>query len=361
MKPLYISATLRDSGKTSVSLGLIQEMRARGHDPGYFKPVGQHYVSYAGVDVDEDAALMHQVFGLTDRPHCLSPIAIKRGFTTAFIRNPDVQPLEAEIANCFAELKKRHSSVVIEGTGHAGVGSCFGLSNARVAELLEAQVVIVTSGGIGRPIDEIAVSLALFQKHRVPVHGVILNKVMPEKYDAVCETVAKGLEYLGTRLLGSIPYDRFLTVFTMSQLVRELGCRVFCGEESLSNRIERTVIAAMEPQNVIQYVNRHTLVITPGDRVDNVLVSCLVLSQEYARTGGVILTGGLEPDARVAELLQRSGIPILVAEGDTFAVSSRMANLGFKIREFDRDKIERLHALVARHVDLDDVAVVAQN
>ena len=39
--------------------------------------------------------------------------------------------------------------VLIEGTGHAGVGACFDMSNARVAELLEAKVVIITEGGIG--------------------------------------------------------------------------------------------------------------------------------------------------------------------------------------------------------------------
>ena len=41
MKPFYIGATLQDSGKTSVSVGLIQSLIDRGLDPGYIKPVGQ--------------------------------------------------------------------------------------------------------------------------------------------------------------------------------------------------------------------------------------------------------------------------------------------------------------------------------
>ena len=43
-------------------------------------------------------------------------------------------------------------ALVIEGTGHAGVGSCFDLSNARVAQMFGAKVVILTTGGIGRAI-----------------------------------------------------------------------------------------------------------------------------------------------------------------------------------------------------------------
>ena len=53
MKPLYIGATLKDCGKTSVSLGLMQMLKARGLDPGYCKPVGQHYVRYHEKNIDE--------------------------------------------------------------------------------------------------------------------------------------------------------------------------------------------------------------------------------------------------------------------------------------------------------------------
>ncbi|MEN8127968.1 MAG: dethiobiotin synthase, partial [Planctomycetota bacterium] len=140
MKPIYIGATLRDCGKTSVSLGLMQLLQAKGLNPGYCKPVGQHYVRYHEKNIDEDGVLIHQVFHMDDEPYYLSPIAIERGFTRKFINNPDVKPMEKEIIRCHQELLKKHPMVIIEGTGHAGVGSCFGLSNARVAELLGAKV-----------------------------------------------------------------------------------------------------------------------------------------------------------------------------------------------------------------------------
>jgi len=62
MKPIYIGATLQDSGKTSISLGMMQILRDRGLKPGYCKPVGQHYVRYQDKNIDEDGVLMHQVF-----------------------------------------------------------------------------------------------------------------------------------------------------------------------------------------------------------------------------------------------------------------------------------------------------------
>ncbi len=352
MKPLYIGATLRDCGKTSVSVGLMQVLHDRGLNPGYCKPVGQHYVRYQDKNIDEDGVLMHQVFNLTDEPYFLSPIAIERDFTRKFINNPDVKPLEKEILRCHEELRKAHPMVIIEGTGHAGVGSCFGLSNARVAQLMGARVVIVTSGGIGRPLDEIALSLALFKDFDVEVLGVIINKVLKEKYDKIKDTVGKGLKLMGSRLIGAIPYDRSLTTFTVGQLAEEFNYQVLCGHDALSNVIEDTVIAAMEPQHVLQHIHTNTLIITPGDRIDNILISLLVLSKDTSN-GGLILTGGFEPHPMIEPLLKNSRIPILFSQEDTFKVSARMKDLGFKIRSYDTAKVERLHDLVAEYVDVD--------
>ncbi|GAG10416.1 unnamed protein product, partial [marine sediment metagenome] len=65
MKPIYISATVQDSGKTSFICGLMGYLQQCRYNPGYIKPVGQHYIRYCGSNIDEDAVLIHQVFGLS--------------------------------------------------------------------------------------------------------------------------------------------------------------------------------------------------------------------------------------------------------------------------------------------------------
>ena len=354
MKPIYIGATIQDSGKTSVSLGLMQVLIDRGLDPGYIKPVGQHYVKYEGHNIDEDAVLVHKVFDVKDNPACLSPIAIERGFTKHFIFDPDVEPLEDKIIACYEELKNKHSMVIIEGTGHAGVGSCFGLSNARVAQLLGAQVVIVTAGGIGKPLDEVALNLSLFKQFDVDVAGVILNKVLPDKLEKVRMTVKQGLQNLGTRLLGVIPYDRDLTFFTMGQLVEEFKYQLLSGEDKLLNRIENTIIAAMEPKHVLKYIAKSSLVIVSSDRTSNIKVAIDVLSSyPESERGGIILTGFTEMTDELKTLIDASQVPILCSPADTFRVSSQMASLEFKIRSFDTEKIKKLHTLTSENVDID--------
>ena len=238
MKPIYVSATKQDTGKTTLTLGIVQAFLDLGYDVGYMKPVGQRYVEFQGQNVDEDAVLARQVFGMTDPPGDMSTIAIERGFTANYIFHRDPAPLEGRVMDAFHRMNERHDLLVIEGTGHAGVGSCFDLSNARVAQLFDAKVLILTKGGIGRAIDEIALSLHLFREHGVEVLGAILNKTLPAKLQKVTRAVQEGLEHIGTRLLGVLPYEPRLLYPRVEQVAREVGGRVLSGADALTNRIE---------------------------------------------------------------------------------------------------------------------------
>jgi len=355
MKPLYISATQQDAGKTTFIIGLVQALRDLGLDTGYMKPIGQRYVRYEGLNVDEDAVLAREAFNLADSPEDMSPIAIERGFTEHYIFNRDPHPLQWQILEAFGRIRRAHGLLIVEGTGHAGVGSCFDLSNARVAELMGTPVIIITDGGIGRAIDEVALSLHLFRKHGVDVLGVILNKVWPEKQTKIARAVAEGLRHLGTHLLGTVPYRSQLVHPRVDQIRDELGARVLCGSSGLGNRIEHTVVAAMEPHHACAYLRENTLVVTPGDRVDNILVSTLMCPMIPGAGGPVaamLLTGGFEPPAAVRTLCNGSGIPVLLAREDTFTVASRLRDLRFKIRPEDTDKIEAAKALVSESIDV---------
>ena len=100
---------------------------------------------------------------------------------------------------------------------------------------LEARPLCISGGGIGRAIDEIMLNKALFDLCKVPVLGVIINKVLPDKLDKIKSIVSKGLERKGIRLLGVIPGDWIsLSAPTVAQIKeRRLDLKVFSGEENL--------------------------------------------------------------------------------------------------------------------------------
>src|SRR5688500_10621882 len=204
MRHLYLAATGMNRGKTTVALGLLAALIDRGLDTGFIKPVGQRYAIVEGEPADEDAILMRSALGLPDALSAMSPVHIPRGFTRAYIRGDVVDDLPARIREAHQNVSAGREALLIEGTGHAGVGAVVGLSNAQVAQMLGAPVAIVAEAGVGRPIDEIVLNHALFERHGVPMVGAIVNKVDADAHPTLPSVLRDGLARHGIELLGML-------------------------------------------------------------------------------------------------------------------------------------------------------------
>ena len=193
VRQLYLAATGMNRGKTTVALGLLAALLDRGLDTGFIKPVGQRYAIVDGEPADEDAILMRSALGLQDPLKMMSPVHIPRGFTKAYIRGEVTPDLAGRIRKSHSSVAQKHDLLLIEGTGHAGVGSVVGLSNAQVARMLRAPAAIVAEAGVGRPIDEIVLNRALFARHGVEVVGAIVNKVDADAHPTLPDVLRDGL------------------------------------------------------------------------------------------------------------------------------------------------------------------------
>lgn len=355
---LYISAIHQNAGKTTLSLGLYNALKERGKKVAFMKPVGQEYVVKDDLHIDKDSILLGHVFRYRKNLKDTSPVTIGRGYTKKYIFSEKKPDLSKKIIRSFDNLIKNKSAIIVEGTGHAGVGSVIDCSNADVAAMLGSKVIIVCHGGIGRSIDEMMLNKAMFDLKNVETVGVIVNKVLPEKYDEIKAVVKKGLESKGIRLLGVLPTIPVLSQPTVEEIRNRLKLKIISGEKGLFNRVEHKIVAAMEPYNMIGHLKPGTLVITSGDRVDNILVSISshMVKDKYNTTiSGIVLTGGLMPDDKVLDLLKNSKIPVVLAEEDTFSISAKIDHMICKIQPSDKDKIKEAIDLVRKHVDVDAI------
>src|SRR6266403_646134 len=203
---VFIAATRQNDGKTTTSLGLIAALQEFYPRIGYIKPVGQRFIEIEEQKIDEDIVLMNAVFRLNCPLGDMSPIAVEPDFTRKYLQSSNKEALVKKIQKAFDRVAWEKDFVLCEGSGHAGVGSVFDLSNAQVAKIVGAKVIIVTQGGIEKPIDEVSLNKALFEKEGVEVIGVILNKVVGEKVDYITEFARRGLKRKGLELLGVIPH-----------------------------------------------------------------------------------------------------------------------------------------------------------
>ncbi len=355
-KAVYIAGTRQNEGKTTLALGLLGELVRRGLKVGFIKPVGQQYVEVEGVRVDKDSLLLASIFPVEARLGDTSPVAVDRLFTRHYIDNPHPEILRKAIVDAYERMSVGKDIVVIEGTGHAGVGAVIDLSNAQVAKLLAAPVILVSSGGIGQPLDEFTLNRAVFEKEGIPILGVVVNKILPDKFAMIREYVTKAFTYHGLTVLGVMPEMKQLSRLTIRQLAKDLGAEVAVGEQHLDNSVERFVVGAMTAHKVLDYLAPGVLMITGGDRDDLLLVAvgtCLANPMPEFAMAGIILTGGMKPHPAILELVKRAGFPVLFHEGDSFTVATMVNNLVAKIQIQDTAKHRVAIELVRKHVDID--------
>jgi BioD-like phosphotransacetylase family protein len=355
---IYISATKQNDGKTTTALGLLNAIAEKYPRIGYIKPVGQQVQMIGDQQIDKDVSLMNEIYQIGGQLNNMSPVAIPRGFTEEFIRHGNVRHLEERIKLAYQQESRSKDFMVIEGTGHAGVGSVLELSNAGVARMLKSPVIIVTCGGIGRPIDEVSLNKAVFDQYDVPVLGVIVNKVHPEKVNKVEEIVRLGFKKKGLPVFGVIPFYSILSSPTMRQILEDSRGELLCGEESLDDLVSKVIVGAMPPHSALDYFKGEVLLITPGNRDDLILaaISCKVPGiQEEFNVKGIVLTGGIMPHPAIYRLVSQTQIPLISVKDDTFTAAQRITNMIVKIKPEAKEKINKVKEIIKQHVDIDEI------
>lgn len=351
---VFLAATGQNRGKTTASMGLTAAFIARGSRTGFIKPVGQRYLVVEGTRADEDAVLMKAVFDLPDALDDMSPVTLPRHFTTDYILGKVDEDLQREVTDAAARVAAGKDLLVIEGTGHAGVGAVVGLSNARVAALLEAPVVIVSEGGVGRPIDEIVLNHALFERHGVRVMGALVNKVDVESHPSLPDVLRRGLAQHGIELLGCIPYSELLANPSLELIATHLDGELLAGEATPGRTVAHVAIGAMRPEHATDLIRRRTLLITPGDRDDLIAMALeLNLAGDHGRVTGLVLTGGFVPGDAVLADLRAAGLFAYLVQTDTYRTAQAVDEILVKTHPTDADKIETIIGLVSGSIDVE--------
>jgi BioD-like phosphotransacetylase family protein len=380
MRQLYLAATGMNRGKTTLSLGLVAALMDRGLRTGFIKPVGQRYALVDGVPADEDAILVKTVYGIPDPLSIMSPVHIPRGFTKSYIAGDVTDDLPERIRRAHGSVAEGRDAVLVEGTGHAGVGSVIDLSNADVSAMLGAPVVIVSEAGVGRPIDEIVLNHALFARRGVEVVGAVVNKVDADAHPSLPDVLERGLGRHGIELLGLLPYRPILSNPTLSMLVEQMPGEVLHAGGDLDRVIEHVAIGAMQPRHLLERIGPGSLLLVPGDRED--VIQATIAAARTARTlradpglldrlrdrsrfgrrptdpgrteiAGILMTGGYRPRQRDLEAIRAADLFAYLVQDDTYAAASRVHDLLVKTHAADHEKVATIKRLVSDHLDVD--------
>jgi dethiobiotin synthetase len=174
MKPLFITATDTDIGKTYVCAGLAHSLKKLDIDVGIMKPFACGVKQKTGFS-SNDLTILSKAAMVNDAEELLNPFFFPipaSPYTAA--KNLGVKIDINYLMKCFRKLDKIHDVMLVEGIG--GIMTPI-LKDYAIIDLikdLEANTIIVTSSKIGT-INHTIMTCNMCKNMKIPVKGLIIN------------------------------------------------------------------------------------------------------------------------------------------------------------------------------------------
>ncbi len=360
-KAIFIAATGQNVGKTTLCLGILAALHKRFHQIGFIKPIGQQHVKIQeNLNVDKDVVLFKEYFNLQSEYADMSPVILPSGFTRDFLDEKiDATAIESSVKQSFAKISKQHDFTIVEGTGHIGVGSIVQMNNAKVAALLNLEVIIIASGGLGSAYDELALNIEMCRAYGVKVKGVILNRVLDDKRAMIEEYFPKALKTWNIPLIGCVPYNAFLSTPTLKDFEILFCTQLIAGHKHHYCHFQHPRLVAGSLEAYLDEMRPNELIITPASREDIILETLkrqnnLIKQPNHPHCiYGLILTGRHPPSSFILEQIKAADLPALYAPVCSYDAMKMITSFTAKIRGEDLPKIKQAIQLVEQNLNID--------
>ncbi len=355
-RSIYVAATSQHVGKTTSTLGLVSCFLRKGLSVGYSKPVGQKHLDFENFKVDKDTILFADLIHFQIDPNLHSPVILGKGAVENFLENPALYDLDKRILNAKKALEEKYDLVIYEGTGHPGVGSVANLSNARVAKLLDAGVIMIVEGGIGSTIDMLNMCTSLFREEGVDIIGVIINKVYPDKMEKVAFYVGKWMRENNIELLGLIPYDPTLAFPIIKTITDTIKGDLIYFPENAANRVSGILAGSLIELKELKSSEDLLLISSTNsvkDAVDKIMWLSKLFHIDHCPLSGIVISGNKEIEESVKKYILENRIPVIRTDLDTYEAVIKISKIEVKINQNTPWKVAKAIKLIEENVNLE--------
>lgn len=350
---IYLSTIEAGSGKAIAALGIMEFALRKTTRVGFFRPVIQEPKPGKW---DEDIDLILRHFWLP-QPYEAS-FAWHQNQVNALLSEDRLDEILDKIIRCYKKLEQQCDFILVEGTDFLGDMSALEFDfNCDIAKNLSCPVLMVGNAGshdVELALHRVRIAMDAYEHRGCIVSGILLNKANRQNMQELRQSLEA--DFGGTnRLLAVLPYDQILSRPRVREVAEQLGAEILFGHGRLDSLISGYLVAAMQVQNALNWLNQDQMIITSGDRADIILGFIEAdKSSSYPRLAGMILSAGIKPDQTISRLIEglSDPPPILSVSHDTFntATLAREAHSG--IEAGDHEKIQRAINCFDEYVDL---------
>ena len=346
-KNLYIAAAEAEAGKSLVVLGIMDFLSRHVTRIGFFRPIVR-----SAEEMDNHIRLIYKYFNLDFEYKDLYGLSSDE--MNQLIRNGDNDGIQTIILNKYKKLESKCDFVLVEGSDFRTHLSSYEFDfNVQVAKNLSCPIIAVVSGqrkSVGEVVDSVQVMKEVLKREKCNQLGTIVNRATPADADDI--QAALDRNKAAGELDFVIPEQPLFQKVTIRQIAESLGAKRIYGEkEHLNFVVNDLKVAAMGIENVLRYIEEGTLMITPADRLDVLMILLLTLqSGSYPKISGILLTGDIpisKDYIRLLEGFKQMPVNILKVEDHTFSAVMKID----KIRSVLMPENERRIAAALGHFE----------
>ena len=219
MKPLFVTATDTDIGKTYVCAGLAYALKKLDIDVGIMKPFACGVKQKIGFS-SNDLTILSNAAMVDDAEDIINPFFFPipaSPYTAA--KNLGVKIDVEHVMECFRKLDEIHDIVLVEGIG--GIMTPI-LKDYAIIDLikdLKANTIIVTSSKIGT-VNHTVLTCNMCKNMNIPIKGLIINNFDSAGYPI--HELERDLSALtDLPVLCSLPHMKKFNLSNYSALIQE--------------------------------------------------------------------------------------------------------------------------------------------
>lgn len=352
---LFITSTEARSGKSLISLGIMELLLRNIEKVAFFRPFVN--IERSPDKQHTDLVLISSYFNLE------IPYDKMYAFTTREADNLVALGKQEEliegIINKYKALEKDYDFILCEGTDFEGSIASFEVDiNAEVINNLGCPVLPVINAHMkttGETMLAMEMAVASLTERGCDIASIIINRVKTEEKTRLRDLINRS-HIKAKYQVDIIPYNRFLDSLTMGEIALAVNAQVLYGADQLNRHAYSFTVAAMQLHNMLARMQPDSLIITPGDRTD-IIVACLAASSSMGMPdiAGILLTGGLQLDDSVCRLIEGFAniLPILIVQDNTFQTARNVSNLHSRILPDDTGKITKALQVFEKNVAID--------
>lgn len=349
---VYVITSSAQSGKSIVSLGLMQMLKRTTPNVAFFKPLIENKNV---VDNHIDTILSHFNVNMNYE----DAYSYSRSEFTEHQNQGKINEVYDTIIEKYKNLENEFDFVLVEGSDFTEEGSVFEIDfNGSIAKNLGIPVLLVVKDSfetVPELVNNVIAEVNSFLEKDVNIIGVIVNRCEKEQSEVqklINKEIKKGI------FVAVIPNNPELGKPSIREIINHIRGHVLFGKEKLDNIAKTTVIGAMQLGNFLPRITPDSLCIMPGDRSDLIVGTSLAnISPKYPNISGIVLTGGFTPERSIIKLMldNQKPIPIITTNLGTFEAASVISRIKPKIYAENKSKIKLSIDLFESSVDVEEL------